>query len=295
MNSTVTLTPNFFSGAGRQTSLLRLLRNKFLTGLCIFLSLLTLIPLLSIIILLFQKGMPLLGPNLFTQLPPAPGQDGGGFGNAVVGTLAMVGISLIFSVPLGIFAAVYVNEYAPVSNLASAVRFVAKLLTGIPSIICGVFAFAAIVMTTHKFSALAGGIALSILILPTILLTAEQALMGVPYAYREASFGVGATPFQTIWRIVLPEASPAMMTGIMLAVARASGETAPVLFTALFSYNWIHSLMEPTASLSVLIFNFAALPYSHHVAMAWTASLVLVTLVTVTNVAAQVIFRPKHQ
>ncbi|MEI6321865.1 MAG: phosphate ABC transporter permease PstA [bacterium] len=295
MNSTVTLTPNFFSGAGRQTSLLRLLRNKFLTGLCIFLSLLTLIPLLSIIILLLQKGMPLLGPNLFTQLPPAPGQDGGGFGNAVVGTLAMVGISLIFSVPLGIFAAVYVNEYAPVSNLASAVRFVAKLLTGIPSIICGVFAFAAIVMTTHKFSALAGGIALSILILPTILLTAEQALMGVPYAYREASFGVGATPFQTIWRIVLPEASPAMMTGIMLAVARASGETAPVLFTALFSYNWIHSLMEPTASLSVLIFNFAALPYSHHVAMAWTASLVLVTLVTVTNVAAQVIFRPKHQ
>ena len=295
MNSTVTLTPNFFSGAGRQTSLLRLLRNKFLTGLCIFLSLLTLIPLLSIIILLLQKGMPLLGPNLFTQLPPAPGQDGGGFGNAVVGTLAMVGISLIFSVPLGIFAAVYVNEYAPISNLASAVRFVAKLLTGIPSIICGVFAFAAIVMTTHKFSALAGGIALSILILPTILLTAEQALMGVPYAYREASFGVGATPFQTIWRIVLPEASPAMMTGIMLAVARASGETAPVLFTALFSYNWIHSLMEPTASLSVLIFNFAALPYSHHVAMAWTASLVLVTLVTVTNVAAQVIFRPKHQ
>lgn len=295
MKSTVPLTPNFFSGAGRQTSILRLLRNKFLTGLCIFLSLLTLIPLLSIIILLLQKGVPLLGPNLFTQLPPAPGQDGGGFGNAVVGTFAMVGISLIFSVPLGVFAAVYVNEYAPVSKLASAVRFVAKLLTGIPSIICGVFAFAAIVMTTHKFSALAGGIALSILILPTILLTAEQALMGVPYAYREASFGVGATPFQTIWRIVLPEASPAMMTGIMLAVARASGETAPVLFTALFSYNWIHSLMEPTASLSVLIFNFASLPYSHHVAMAWTASLVLVTLVTVTNVAAQVIFRAKHQ
>ena len=288
-------TPNFFSGGGTQTSLLRLVRNKFLTGLCIVLSLLTLIPLLSIIILLLQKGLPLIGANLFTQLPPAPGQDGGGFGNAIVGTLAMVGISLVFSVPLGILAAVYVNEYARVSKLASAVRFVAKLLTGIPSIICGVFAFAAIVMTTHKFSALAGGIALSILILPTILLTAEQALMGVPYAYREASFGVGATPFQTIWRIVLPEASPAMMTGIMLAVARASGETAPVLFTALFSYNWIHTLMEPTASLSVLIYNFASLPYSHHIGMAWSASLVLVALVTVTNVAAQVIFRSKHQ
>ena len=287
--------PNFFDGDGTQTSILRLLRNKFLTGLCILLSLLTLVPLLSILILLIQKGISLLGPDLFTQLPPAPGQDGGGFGNAILGTLAMVGISLLLAVPLGILAAVYINEYAPVSKLALTVRFVAKLLTGIPSIICGVFAFAAVVMTTHQFSALAGGVALSILILPTILLTAEQALMGVPYAYREASFGVGATPFQTIWRLILPEASPAIMTGIMLAVARASGETAPVLFTALFSYNWIHSLMEPTASLSVLIFNFASFPYAHHISMAWTASLVLVVLVTITNVAAQIIFRKKHQ
>ena len=287
--------PNFFDGDDTQTSILRLLRNKFLTGLCILLSLLTLVPLLSILILLIQKGISLLGPDLFTQLPPAPGQDGGGFGNAILGTLAMVGISLLFAVPLGILAAVYINEYAPVSKLALTVRFVAKLLTGIPSIICGVFAFAAVVMTTHQFSALAGGVALSILILPTILLTAEQALMGVPYAYREASFGVGATPFQTIWRLILPEASPAIMTGIMLAVARASGETAPVLFTALFSYNWIHSLMEPTASLSVLIFNFASFPYAHHISMAWTASLVLVVLVTITNVAAQIIFRKKHQ
>lgn len=293
--STTLIRQNFFSGAGHQTSLLRLLRNRLLTGLCIVLSLLTLIPLLSIIILLLRNGLPLLAPSLFTQLPPAPGQDGGGFGNAIVGTLVMVGISLVFAVPLGILAAIYVNEYSPVSRMAAAVRFVAKLLTGIPSIICGVFAFAAVVMTTHKFSALAGGVALAILILPTILLTAEQALMGVPYAYREASFGVGATPFQTIWRIVLPEALPAMMTGVMLAVARASGETAPVLFTALFSQNWIRSLMEPTASLSVLIYNFASLPYAHHISMAWAASLVLVALVTITNITAHVIFRPKHR
>jgi len=182
-----------------------------------------------------------------------------------------------------------------VSWLAAAVRFVAKLLTGIHSIICGVFAFAAVVMTTHKFSALAGGIALAILILPTILLTAEQALLGVPYAFREASFGVGATPFQTIWRIVLPEAMPAIMTGVMLAVARAAGETAPVLFTALFSQNWIKGIMEPTASLSVLIYNFASLPYAYHIKLAWSASLVLVALVTVSNILAQVIFAPKHR
>lgn len=274
--------------------MLRLFRNHFLTGLCIAISLLTLVPLFSIIVLVIKNGLPLLSTNLFTQLPPAPGLDGGGFGNAIVGTLVMVGISLGFSVPLGILAAVFVNEYASVSWLASVVRFVAKLLTGIPSIICGVFAFAAVVMTTHKFSALAGGLALAILILPTILLTAEQALLGVPYAFREASFGVGATPFQTIWRIVLPEAMPAIMTGVMLAVARAAGETAPVLFTALFSQNWIKGIMEPTASLSVLIYNFASLPYAYHIKLAWSASLILVVLVTLSNILAQVIFAPKH-
>jgi phosphate transport system permease protein len=295
MKSPSTHPQNFFTIGDRKTSPFRLLKNRFLTGLCIILSLLTLVPLLSIVILVVRNGAPLLSTDLFTQLPPAPGLDGGGFGNAIVGTLVMVGISLFFAVPLGILAAIYINEYAPASKMSSTVRFVAKLLTGIPSIICGVFAFAAVVMTRHEFSALAGGVALAILILPTILLTAEQALLGVSYAYREASFGVGATPFQTIWRIVIPEALPAIMTGVMLAVARASGETAPVLFTALFSQNWIHSLKEPTASLSVLIYNFSSLPYAHQISMAWSASLVLVTLVTLTNVFAQVIFRPKHR
>jgi phosphate transport system permease protein len=285
---------NFFGNASQRTSPLRLIRNGFLSGLCVSFSLFTLVPLISIVILVVRNGLPLMSPGLFTQLPPAPGLDGGGFGNAIVGTLVMVGISLLLAVPPGILAAIYVNEYARVSLLASAVRFVAKLLTGVPSIICGVFAFAAVVVSMHRFSALAGGVALAILILPTILITAEQALMGVPGAYREASFGVGATPFQTIWRIVLPEALPAIMTGVMLAVARAAGETAPVLFTALFSQNWIQSIMEPSASLSVLIYNFASLPYAHHVSMAWAASLVLVTLVTATNVFAQLIFRSKH-
>jgi phosphate transport system permease protein len=285
---------HFFSDSGRHTSPLRLLGNKSLTGLCIGLSLLTLVPLLSIVVLVIRNGLPLVSPALFTQLPPPPGLDGGGFGNALLGTVVMVGISLLLAVPLGILSAIYVNEYAPTSVLANAVRFVAKLLTGIPSIICGVFAFAVVVLPTHKFSSFAGGVALSILILPTILLTAEQALMGVPKAFREASFGVGATHFQTIRSIVLPQAMPAMMTGIMLAVARAAGETAPVIFTALFSQNWITSVMQPSASLSVLIYNFASLPYAYHVKMAWAASLVLVVLVTVTNVFTQFLFRPKN-
>lgn len=291
---TMSADQNFFSSAGRQTSPLRLFRNRFLSFLCVALSLLTLAPLFSIVVLVMRNGFSLLCPSLFTQLPPAPGLEGGGFGNALVGTVLMVGISLLIAIPLGILSAIYVNEYAPSGRLSVAVRFVAKLLTGIPSIICGVFAFAVVVLPTHRFSSLAGGVALSILILPTILLTAEQALLGVPKAFREASFGVGATHFQTICRIVLPQALPAIMTGIMLAVARAAGETAPVIFTALFSQNWINSIMQPSASLSVLIYNFASLPYAYHVKMAWAASLVLVTLVTATNIFTQFVFRKKH-
>ena len=268
----------------------RILRNNFWTVLCVALSFLTLIPLFSIVFLLLQKGLPLLTPSIFTGLPPAPGLTGGGFGNAIQGTAVMVGLALLFSTPLGVLSAIYVNEYNPRSRLAQTVRFVAKLLTGIPSIICGVFAFSVVVLATGTSSALAGGVALAVLTLPTILLTTEQALLGVPKTLREASYGLGATKLQTIFRIVLPEALPAIMTGIMLAVARAAGETAPVLFTAAFSQYWMKSLLEPTGSMSVLIFNFSTLPYDYQIQMAWTASLVLVILVTMTNVAAQLAF-----
>lgn len=272
----------------------RSLKNRLLSGLCIALSLLTMVPLISIIFLLLKKGLPLLGLGIFTELPPAAGMVGGGFGNAIIGTLAMVGIGLAISGPAGILSAIYINEYSPTSRLAQAVRLVAKLLTGIPSIICGVFAFAVVVMATGTFSAYAGGMALAVLMLPTILLTSEQALLGVQNAYREASYGLGATRFQTIARVVLPDAFPAIMTGVMLAVARAAGETAPLIFTALFSQFWARSLNEPTASLSVLIYNFSTVPFPHQIAMAWTASLVLVAFVTLANITAQTIFSRKN-
>lgn len=285
--------PLFFNHHGKKTAYFRLLRNQMLTVLCVLLSFFTLIPLFSLLYLLVKKGAPLLSWSLFTELPPPPGLQGGGFGNAIIGTLIMVGIATLLSAPLGILGAIFINEYAPTSRLARMVRFVAKLLTGIPSIICGAFAFACVVLTTGQFSALAGGVALAVLMLPTILLTSEQALLGVSSSYRDAAYGLGATPFQTIWQIVLPESLPAMMMGVMLAVARAAGETAPVLFTALFSQNWMSSMMEPTASLSVLIYNFSALPYHHQIQMAWTASLVLVLMVTGTNILAQLLFRRK--
>jgi phosphate transport system permease protein len=273
----------------------RLTRNSFWTALCVGCSFLTLIPLFSIVYLVVVKGLPLLTPNVFAELPPAPGVEGGGFGNAVQGTIVMVGVGILLSAPMGILSAIYICEYNRRSALAGAVRFIAKLLTGVPSIICGVFAFAVVVLTTGRFSAIAGGVALAVLTLPTILLTTEQAILGVPNALREASYGLGATRFQTIARVILPEALPAIMTGLMLAVARAAGETAPVLFTARFSQYWIQSLNDETASLAVLIYNFSTLPYDYQIKLAWTASLVLVALVTITNVTAQLVFSKRHQ
>ncbi len=268
----------------------RLFSNSAWSVVCAGLSFLTLIPLFSIVVLVVEKGLPLLTASVFTRLPPAPGLTGGGFGNAIQGTAVMVVIGLLISAPLGILSAVYINEYDPKSKLAGSVRFVAKLLTGIPSIICGVFAFSVVVLSTGSPSAIAGGVALAVLTLPTILLTTEQALLSVPKALREASYGLGATKFQTIFRIVLPNALPAIMTGVMLATARAAGETAPVLFTAQFSSYWMRSLMEPTGSLAVLIYNFSTLPYDYQISMAWTASLVLLVLVTVSNIVAQTVF-----
>ncbi|MBX9577088.1 MAG: phosphate ABC transporter permease PstA [Chthoniobacterales bacterium] len=282
---------HFFHQQAGRTSWVRLVRNQALTLLCFLLSALTLVPLFSLLFLLLKKGLPLLNFNVLTGLPPAPGLEEGGFGNAILGTAMMVGIGLILAAPLGILGAIFIHEYAPYARFSAVVRFVAKLLTGIPSIICGAFAFAFVVLTTGNFSALAGGVALAVLMLPTILIASEQALRGVSSSYRDASYGLGATAFQTIWHIVLPEALPAIMMGVMIAIARAAGETAPVLFTALFNQNWAHSLMAPTASLSVFIYNFSSLPYSYQVQMAWTASLILVFIVTGINILAQSIFR----
>ncbi len=296
MDNIVTHAPDFFtdSQSGSTRLISRSLWNRILSVLCVGLSLLTLVPLVSIVYLVLKNGLPLLKWSVFTELPPAAGMAGGGFGNAVMGTLVMVGLGLVMSAPIGILSAIYIHEYAPASRLAQAVRIVAKLLTGIPSIICGVFAFAVVVATAGAFSAYAGGVALAVLMLPTILLTSEQALMGVQNSFREASYGLGATKFQTIVRIVMPDALPAIMTGIMLAVARAAGETAPLIFTALFSQFWAKSLSEPTASLSVLIYNFSTVPFPHQVQMAWTASLVLVAFVTLANITAQLVFSKKH-
>jgi phosphate transport system permease protein len=258
-----------------------------------------LFPLFSVLYLLVVRGAAALSVTTFTSLPPAAMGPGGGFGNAIVGTLVIVAISALLSVPLGILGAIFVSEFGPDTRTAAAVRFAAKVLTGLPSILAGVFSFAIVVVTTGKFSAPAGGVALALLMLPTVLLTADEAIKGVPARMREAAIGMGATPTQVVTRVVVPTAAPAMLTGVMLAVARAAGETAPLLFTALFSQFWVSGthpyflpktigdLMKPTASLAVMIYNFSGSPFENQIALAWTAALVLVVMVLIFNVVGQ--------
>lgn len=258
-----------------------------------------LVPLISVLYLLVTRGAAALNLATLTTLPPAAMSLGGGFGNAIVGTLVIVAIAALLSVPLGILGAIFVSEFGPDTRTASAVRFAAKVLTGLPSILAGVFSFAVVVAATGEFSAPAGGVALALLMLPTVLLTADEAIKGVPARMREAAIGMGATPTQVVTKVVVPTAAPAMLTGVMLAVARAAGETAPLLFTALFSQFWISGthpyflpktmaeLMKPTASLAVMIYNFSGSPFENQIALAWTGALVLVVLVLLFNVIGQ--------
>jgi phosphate transport system permease protein len=256
-----------------------------LTGIATFLAL---VPLVSVLVMLLIRGGSRLSLSLFTELPPAARMVGGGIGNALLGTFVMVTLATLMSVPVGVLAAIFLAEIAPDSKTAAAVRFAAKLLTGLPSILAGVFAFTVVVMTAREYSAVAGGLALALLMLPTIVLTAEEAIRMVPHRMREAAVGMGATPTQVIWHVLLPTARPGIVTGILLAVSRAAGETAPLLFTALFSDYWLtRNLMQPTPSLAVLIYDFSNSPYPNQIEIAWAASLVLVLIVLGLNLGSQ--------
>ena len=271
----------------------RALKSGFLTGLTWIMAVLASVPLFSVIYMLLIEGGSRLDWEAITALPPSAFEMGGGFGNAIIGTLVMVGIATLISVPIGLFAAIYLSILDPDSKLAQTARFLAKVLTGFPSILAGVFVYAAMVVTMKSYSALAGGVALAVLMLPTIVLAAEQAMTTVPKKMKDAAFGMGCTRAQVIWQVVLPTGMPGILTGVMLAVAGAAGESAPLLFTALFSNYFLSSLTEPTASLSILIFNFSGMPYDNQIELAWAASLVLVLIVLVLNITARFIGRQK--
>jgi len=271
----------------------RSLRSIMLTAGAWIVSLLAAIPLLSVLYMLIVRGGARLGVEIFTELPPAGFEMGGGFGNAILGTLIMVGIAALISIPFGILAATFLAELGPDSLLATSARFVAKVLTGFPSILAGVFGYASVVVLMGTYSALAGGVALAVLMLPVVILTTEEAMRMVPQRMKDAAIGMGCTNTQSIWLVTLPTALPSILTGVILAVARVAGESAPLLFTALFSNYWIRNLSEPTASLSILIYNFSSMPFENQLELAWTASLVLVLIVLVFNILSRLIGRAR--
>jgi phosphate transport system permease protein len=272
----------------------RSLRNGLLTLGAWAAAIIAGIPLVSVLYMLIVRGGARLGWEALSTLPPAGFEMDGGFGNAILGTIVMVGIGGLFSIPVGVLAAVYLAELGPTRRLSQIARFATKTLTGMPSILAGVFAYAMVVLVTGKYSAPAGGMALAVLMLPTVILTAEGAIRAVPKITRDAAYGMGCTRSQVIWKVLLPTAMPGILTGVMLAVARAAGETAPLLFTALFSSYWLFEngvpkLMQPTASLAVLIYNFAGMPMENQIELAWAASLVLVLIVLVINVVSRLV------
>ena len=261
--------------------------SRILTILAGLFSTVSVLPLILVLGYVLLKGASKISLTLLTELPPPPGLDGGGIGNALIGTFVVTAVAALVAIPIGVGGGIYLAEYSRSGAFAQFIRFGTNVLSGIPSIIAGVFIYGTIVTSRivfgNAYSALAGGMALAILMLPTVIKTTDEGLKLVPNDLRRASLGVGASRFVTIIRITLPAAFTPIATGIVLAIARAAGETAPLIFTALFSQFWPDSLFNPIATLSELIYNFANMPYDTQIELAWAASFVLVALVLMLN------------
>jgi phosphate transport system permease protein len=249
--------------------------------------------LLWILYVLFANGLSALDANLLTSDTPAPGTDGGGLRNAVVGSLMIVGLTVLVSTPVGILAGVYLTEYGDESKTAELTRFVTDIMLSAPSIVLGLFVYAIAVATVGNFSGYAGSLALSLIAVPVIMRTTENMLRLVPGSLREAAFALGAPRWKVSTFITLRAAKSGVMTGLLLAVARISGETAPLLFTALNNQFFSTNMGAPMANLPVVIFQFAMSPYENWVRLAWAGALLITLTVLVLNILARVFFRDK--
>ena len=259
---------------------------------CVLGTLIALVPLGSVMYYVTVRGLQGVNLEFFTELPKPVGETGGGMGNAVLGTLKLVGLACLFGIPPGVMAGVYLAEFGQ-TRFGRAVRFSADVMSGIPSITVGIFVYSLIVVTTKHFSAVAGGLALAILMLPTITRSTEELLKLVPESLREAALGLGVPQWRTTLRVMLRTALPGIATGVMLAVARVAGETAPLLFTAFNNRFWSEGLGEPTASLPVNIYTNAVSPYEDWHRQAWAAALVLLMMVLILNVSARLLVRQR--
>jgi len=240
------------------------------------------------------RGAAALNADFFTELPRPPGMQGGGLANAILGTLVITAMATLLGVPIGMAAGVYLSEFGLDSRAATAVRFLANILMGTPSIIIGVFVYTLLVLPSGSFSAYAGAVALAIIMLPVIARTTEDILGLVPNALRESALALGAPRWKVTLGIVFRSAKAGLITGSILALARISGETAPLLFTTLNSPYWPDSLNQPTANLTVTIFNYAMSPYADWKAQAWGASLLIMTGVLLLSLLSRYTFRSKR-
>lgn len=253
------------------------------TGLC---TLLTVCALFVILGYLVYNGGKSLDWNFFTKLPLPPGMVGGGVANAIVGSATMIAIASLIGLPVGFLGGVYLAEFGG-KTFSFLVRYTADLLNGVPSIVIGIFAWTLVVVPMHQFSALAGGFALSLMLIPISLRSTEQFLKTVPRALREGALALGAPKWKVVTTVVVPAAARGIMTGMILGVARIAGETAPLLFTALSNNFWSTSLGQPTASLPVMIYKLSTAPYDDWHRQAWAAGLVLLGMVLLTNITAR--------
>jgi len=267
-----------------EISLWRRTADYLATGFAIITVVLVLAPLVAIFAYLVYKGIGSINLSFLTQIPKPPGEVGGGMANAVAGSVLILAIASLLGVPVGIGAGIYLAEYGR-NRFGDTIRFVSDVLNGVPSIVIGIVAYAIVVLRQRHFSALAGGVALAIMMVPTITRTTEEMLLLVPNVLREAAYGLGVPRWRTTLSIVLRTATSGIITGVMLAFARVAGETAPLLFTAFGNQYWNWKLEQPTAALPLQIFTYAISPYDDWHRQAWAGALVLIVLI-VSSVAA---------
>jgi len=255
--------------------------NHFITGLSVLATIIVITPLVAILGYLIYKGASSLNLAFFTHIPAPVGEPGGGMANSIVGSGIILALASSMGIPIGIAAGVYLAEFGRGRFLANAIRFTADVLNGVPSIVMGISIYSLVVMQQKHFSALAGGIALAIMMVPTITRTTEEMLATVPHAIREAALGLGVSKWRTAISVSLRTASPGIITGCMLAFARVAGETAPLLFTAFGNQFWSLKLTEPIAALPLQIYVYAISPYDEWHRLAWAGSLVLIVMIMV--------------
>jgi phosphate transport system permease protein len=268
----------------------RKLFSRFFEILCGLAVVIALIPLAMILFYVIKEGAGALNWDFFTKMPKPVGETGGGMANAIVGTLILIGIAALFAVPIGGICGVHLAEY-PSTKFSSVVRFAADVLNGVPSIVVGIFAYGLVVLPVKRFSAIAGGVALGFLMIPIVVRTTEELLRLVPGGLREGALALGATRGRAVFGVIVPAALPGILTGILVALARVAGETAPLLFTALNNRFWSTSLTQPIASLTVQVYTYAQSPYADWHRQAWAGAFLLVMIILTLSIAARLAVR----